>query len=355
MFRVLNHKKMNDIVDKEIYIEILRILAVLFVIFNHTDGYYLYYSNTDNPVTWWFSFLGSVLCRVNVPLFIMITGTLLLGKKEKMQILFKKRILRIVVTLIVFSFFYYILNIYKDEGISFSISEFLRDLLSGSIQDSFWYLYLYLGLLLMLPFLRKMVISCGNRELQYFLLLQFVLETGGGVFSFLTDIEINENLYVVNTYVFYLLAGYYLGRRVDVGRKEKRWGFISGAVIIFCLVGTFLFAKLDLWRKGVYNQSVLDLLAAILSMSIFINIRWFCQRYDIFPQIKGMIYELGSCVFGIYLLEQLARMQLLPFYLFLSENTFGILACFSYVIGSFFLAWLYTEALQHTPIVKKIL
>ena len=44
MFRMLNHKKMNDIVDKEIYIEILRILAVLFVIFNHTDGYYLYYS-----------------------------------------------------------------------------------------------------------------------------------------------------------------------------------------------------------------------------------------------------------------------------------------------------------------------
>ena len=67
--------------NKEVYIEVLRIVAVFLVIFNHTDGYFLYYSNTENPLTWWFSFLGSVLCRINVPLFVIISGALLLGKE----------------------------------------------------------------------------------------------------------------------------------------------------------------------------------------------------------------------------------------------------------------------------------
>lgn len=39
---------------KEVYIEFLRIIAIILVIFNHTDGFFLYYSNTDNPLTWWF-------------------------------------------------------------------------------------------------------------------------------------------------------------------------------------------------------------------------------------------------------------------------------------------------------------
>ncbi len=341
-------------IKKELYIEILRIIAIVFVIFNHTDGYFLYYSNTENPMTWCFSFMGSVLCRSNVPLFLMITGAVLLGKKESISHLFKNRISRIVVVLAVFSLFYYILNICRSPGKSFSVTEFLIGILEGSIQDSFWYLYLYLGLLVLLPFLRKIAVSCSNRELQYLLCIQFIMGTGGGIFSFVTEIELNGYLYLLNDYIFYLMAGYYLGQRIEIDRIKKSWAIGSGVTIILCLLGTFVFASLDYWRNGTYNQGELDLLAAVLSISIFFEVRWFCQKHAFLSRIRNVTYEAGNCVFGIYLLEQVSRMQLMPLYLYLSENTIGVLACSCYVISSFVLAWFYTEILKHIPGMKRL-
>lgn len=340
---------------KELYIEVLRIAAILLVIFNHTDGYFLYYSNTENPLTWWFSFVGSALCRVNVPLFIMITGALLLEKEESVRTLYKKRVLRIGIVLAVFSFFYYTLNVFRNAQNEFSFIDFLKGLLSGSIQESFWYLYLYLGLLLLLPLLRRMARGCRDGELRYLLILQIVLGTGAGGFSFLTETGINNNLYLLNIYIFYLLAGYYLGRRVDMERVPKRWVIIVFVANVLCLFGTYLIVRLDYIRNGIYSQDMLNLFTPVLTMGIFFCVKWLCYRYDVSKNLKKLICEAGGCVFGIYLLEQLARIQLLPLYLFLSEKTFGVLACTCYVVCSFALAWLYTELLKRVPLLRSVL
>ena len=340
---------------KEVYIEIIRIIAIILVIFNHTDGYFLYYSNTDNPMTWWFSFTGSVLCRSNVPLFIMITGALLLGKEESIRELYKKRVCRIGAVLVIFSFFYYVISVFRNPEEAFSFQNFLKGLLNGSIQESFWYLYLYLGLLLMLPLLRKMAASCNNNEFKYLLALQFVMGTGAGVFSFVTGVEISSNLYVLNIYVFYLLAGYYLGRRIDMDRISKSWILCTFGLNVLCLFGTYAAVRLGCHREGGYNPELLNLLTPLMTLAIFFDIRWLCWKYSVPKKLEKLICEAGGCVFGIYLLEQLARIQLLPVYLYLSENTVGILACSCYVIGSFLLAWLYTEVLKRVPLLCRLL
>lgn len=339
---------------KEVYIEFLRIIAIILVIFNHTDGFFLYYSNTDNPLTWWFSFIGSVLCRCNVPLFIMITGTLLLDKEESIRNLYKKRMGRIGIVLILFSLFYYCLNIYRNKVSTFSLTAFLEGVMSGSIQESFWYLYLYLGLLAVLPLLRRMAVASKDDELKYILLLQIILETGIRVLSFLAGVEINGNLYVLNRYVFYLLAGYYLGRRIDTDRASGLYA-TGAAAIILSLVGTCIIVRIGWHRDGMYSQELLDLFTPVLTLGIFWEIRWFCLRYRISERLERGICEIGDCVFGIYLLEQLARIQLLPLYLYLTENTFGVLACSCYVICSFCLAWLYTELLKRIPLLSRLL
>lgn len=340
---------------KDVYIEVLRIVAVFLVIFNHTDGYFLYYSNTENPLTWWFSFLGSVLCRINVPLFIMITGALLLEKEESISTLFRKRIRRIGIILVLFSFFYYIVDICRNPGVNFSPGEFLRGLLGGTIQESFWYLYLYIGILLLMPLLRKLAISCADSELKYLLFLQFALGTGAGIFSHLTGIAISSNLYFFNIYIFYLLAGYYLGKRVDLDQIPKRWISISVVLITLCLLGNWIMVRLDYIEQGSYDQGLLELFTPVLATGIFLDVRWICRKYKMPSKIEKLICQAGSCVFGIYLLEQLARIQLLPLYLYLTEISFGVLACSCYVAGSFLLAWLYTALLKKLPGLGRLL
>ena len=59
--------------SKMVHLEVIRILAVCLVVFNHTDGYFLYFTTTDHPITYLVSLFFSVLCRINVPLFFMVS------------------------------------------------------------------------------------------------------------------------------------------------------------------------------------------------------------------------------------------------------------------------------------------
>lgn len=66
-----------------LHLDLLRLMAILFVIFNHTSdrGYFLF---ADSVGSWlYFPYMASsVLCKVAVPIFFMISGALLLPKEN---------------------------------------------------------------------------------------------------------------------------------------------------------------------------------------------------------------------------------------------------------------------------------
>jgi hypothetical protein len=70
-------------------------------------------------------------------------------------------------------------------------------------------------------------------------------------------------------------------------------------------------------------------------------------------KVSTVITAVGSCVFGIYLFDNLVRWQLLPLYLFLSEKTIGVFACSVYVILTFGVGLLYTFVLKKIPFIGK--
>ena len=66
--------------QKKIYFEWMRILACGLVIFNHLEGYTLYKSSIGMKQGLYM--LLTMITRINVPLFLMISGALLLKKEE---------------------------------------------------------------------------------------------------------------------------------------------------------------------------------------------------------------------------------------------------------------------------------
>lgn len=148
------------------YFDIMRILAIFLVVFNHLPGYALYQISNEYMV-WPYMFI-TMFTRINVPLFFMISGALLLSREENYKTLFLKRILRFIIVIFVFELILYCE--YGNNGYNMSILDFFRGMLSGTIYGaySYWYLYAYLGMLLMLPFLRKI---CSQIKKQDFLLL----------------------------------------------------------------------------------------------------------------------------------------------------------------------------------------
>lgn len=84
-------------------------------------------------------------------------------------------------------------------------------------------------------------------------------------------------------------------------------------------------------------------------------IKYVCAHMLIPRKMTKVILLTGNCVFGIYLFEQFARIQLLPVYLFLCKYTVGVLACTVYVFSSFLLAYIYTLIAKKVPKVGNML
>ncbi len=64
-------KSNNGITKKKTHIEILRIIAIAFVIFNHTgiEGFQSY-TSAQNTGVFWIKLLMAVICKTAVPLFL---------------------------------------------------------------------------------------------------------------------------------------------------------------------------------------------------------------------------------------------------------------------------------------------
>ena len=126
-------------------LDVLRIVAIFFVLFTHTGsmGSKIYTGLEPGGVYYIFCIGLDTLRIICVPLFLMLSGTLLLGKTESIFFIIKKRISRIFIVLIVFSFIQYWWQIRTLES-EISGSEFIYLFYTGNIRGTYWYLYCYL-------------------------------------------------------------------------------------------------------------------------------------------------------------------------------------------------------------------
>ena len=73
------------------YLDVLRIIAIVFVLFNHTNGYgFFLFSTVENTGAYIISLILSVVCKCAVPIFFMVSGRLLMEREESLRIILKK-------------------------------------------------------------------------------------------------------------------------------------------------------------------------------------------------------------------------------------------------------------------------
>ena len=156
---------------KKIHIEILRIVAIFLVMFNHTStSGFQYYTTLDFSVSYIVCALCSVFCKVAVPIFLMISGALILNKDYSFKELLIK-IIRILIVLLVISLFYYLQSIQLRQ---FDIVLFFKTLYSDQIIVPLWYLYAYISFLIMVPFLRILVKNMTEQHYIYLLSIAII-------------------------------------------------------------------------------------------------------------------------------------------------------------------------------------
>ena len=97
--------------------------------------------------------------------------------------------------------------------------------------------------------------------------------------------------------------------------------------------------------SGEYHESVLNLMIPLMACAVYhTNIRG-----------AGIIACLGSCAFGVYLLEHIGQKLFLKLYLQLADRTFGIFACSVYICCILLFSFVCTWLIRKSKIVRKFI
>lgn len=345
--------------SKKIYLETLRIISILCVIFNHTwtSGYLLFTQKLHSPL-YPFYILVALLCKVAIPIFLMISGSLLLEKQDSIRTLFKKRISRIVLALLASSVLYYAVFQYPN----YSSTEFLRKMYSSEIVPSQWYLYAYLGILLILPFLQRMVPHLKPIHFYYLMALHLLVLGILPIVQYFIDPSLTLHRYLqmplaTPLTVFYFLFGYFVDRQEKLLEK-KALAFIGGLAAVSLIINTLVIMK-HVDMVGVSNlnevqrfQNVLFLFPTIFT---FLIVKKFHLVVSLPDTVKKGLTYLGSLTFGIYLIERILWVHTKVVFWKLNTVLPTLLACFAWVFAAFLVGVVIIGLLKKVPGLNKII
>lgn len=307
---------MSKLNKKDLSIEVMRIVAAYFVIFNHGGGFTLFQSYETGSIQFWTYLFMSIFCKFAVPLFFMISGALLLGKEEPIKVVLKKRVGKMVVVLVAISLVYYVGGLVFGripfEGLR-NIWDFLGKLSSGQGSGHLWYMYSYIVLLLLLPFFRVMIKGMTKNMITYFCILAIAFNCVIPVVQYLM-FQGEHELYA-SFHIFTMkniaapFIGYWLLVRLDYSRVKRKhiillWVANIASICLACLM-TYITIKNIGTNSGYEAERFFYNFATLNAATILITIKKYYKPFTS-ERINKIISTVAGATFGIYLFHFLS-------------------------------------------------
>lgn len=341
-----------------IHIGFLRIPACFLVLVNHTAE--SLFRDRAPSATWLCGVLYFFVCRIAVPIFLLIMGAVLLDKTDtpKRSVI---RFIRIFIVMAIGSACYVFFYNVQGAETSFDVKIFFPNLLKFHVTNAFWYLYLYLALLCLLPILQKLVKALSKWQIGYVLFLSLgVLGILPSIKIFFPSFQVSRNftMALFSPYIGMLLLGYFIEHYVPNTTKSFSWAFCGFVLlIVFQTAVTFLLYQRD---PSSYYSAVVDLLAERTLLTVtsssacfYICIRYIITRYPPCPRMERIIHSISDLTFGIYLLGDMLITLSRPIYTALCGHCHVIVAMLLWEILIFVMGAFITAGLRAVPPLRK--
>lgn len=315
------------------WVDVLRLVAMLMVIAAHCVDIYNATPQHDPMNSFWGAFIGSLM-RPSVPLFAMMTGLLLLPIGESATEFYKRRIPRVLFPMIIWSAIYYLIPYFTgiiglDKSVittlfpfEFAPSQQACDALHNIALIPFtfngytthmWYLYMLIGLYLLMPFFSAWV-ERRDRTLTIIYMTLWVVSLTLPYLHYLISPSLfgecawNEfgTLYYFSGFAGYLLLGHLLSKRSPMPlRKIVAMGvmvYVAGFIVTY--TG---YASMAVQYSYAEAPQLLELFwqfcspnVALMALGVFLIV----QRIDITsPRMQRLLANITKCSFGTYLMH----------------------------------------------------
>lgn len=332
MEKILTQKNFDK---RIVWLDVVRLVAMFTVVCCHCTDPFNFYPGTSpdiGEIKFWGAAYGALL-RPCVPLFVMITGALLLPVRGDISAFYRKRILRVFVPFLIWGVLYalfpwitgvlgldskVILDFFPYSG-----EEVMRQSLGVSLgciaqipvnfsalAVHLWYIYLLIGLYLYLPIFSAWVAQASDRGKRNFLLAWGVTTLLPYVHEFVAPYlwgECSWNafgmLYYFAGFNGYLLLGHYL-RHHDWSRAQLwGWGvpmFLAGYAVTF-----FGFRYMTSNPEATPEEYELFFTYCSLNVVLMtIPVFMWCKQVRVRSlRLQRMLANLTLCGFGVYMVH----------------------------------------------------
>lgn len=318
-----------------VWLDVVRLVAMFTVVCCHCTDPFNFYPGTApdiEDIKFWGAAYGAAL-RPCVPLFVMITGALLLPVKGDVSVFYKKRIPRVFWPFLVWSVFYalfpWLLGVlgfsqdtllmffpYSDEAarsLSLGVSaEYVSQipLNFSPIGVHMWYIYLLIGLYLYLPVFSAWVEKASRRAQRWFLVawavtlfVPYYQEFVTGYLWGTCSWNAFGMLYYFAGFNGYLLLGHYL-RHTDWSLGKTLAAGVPAFVIGYAV--TFFGFRNMTSLPGVTPEQYELFLTYCSPNVVLMTIPLFmlCKKVSVRSElVRKALANLTLCGFGVYMVH----------------------------------------------------
>lgn len=296
-------------VQRHFYLDFLRVCACFFVVMLHISGNYA--TAPTDTVNFWLGNLVTSPVEVCVPVFVMISGALMLDEGYHFS---RKKLIGHVKKLGCFYFFWSTLYalprcvigpISRGEGVN------LRGLCWAVLRGHYhlWFIPMIIGLYLMIPLLRLWVKRSNRVFVEYYLVLSmifaFAIPQGikflaglNPMFESFSYIESMINMKYFMGFTPYFVLGWYL-HNFEL-RKPKCIAALGIAALLVTIAGTYIDGTLFHEEGNIfYDNFAVNVLFCAIAFFALTKMH-FEQRKCIAPWFERLIRFLSQTTMGVY-------------------------------------------------------
>ncbi len=300
-------KKQNTSNTRYIWADVIRVSAIFLVVLVH--NLFFLPQNTVGTLWMWIPYLYA---QLGVPLFVMISGALLLGRDESLSQFFRKRTGRILLPWVFWIGVYVIIDSFLHQKHPGSFSLWLKYLYEMFF-SRFWFLPMIFGLYLMTPILKILVSSAKKYQLVYALVLWYAvfavlpaLYKAFGIYLSLDSSLLRQVMQYSGLYVL----GYLLTMKQYFQKPLGFWVQLLLSSIAATYVSVFLTSytlaeqHTDPFFFRIFSPTMIPGVIAVFMLLFLLSAQW---ERSLSEKKKRFLALVSTSALGIYLVHEIVQ------------------------------------------------